>query len=68
MEAMMDLNCVNSKSGVLIFFISFILLGTVFTSNNVNADSLNKPDGIAVDKSGNVFVTDFDDDRSAMRS
>jgi hypothetical protein len=28
----------------------------------------NKPDGMAVDSSGNVFVADFDDDCSAVTS
>jgi hypothetical protein len=69
MGVMMDLNYMNSKTSILIFIlVDIVMLGSVFTSNNVNTGPFDMVEGIDVDSSGNVFDADFDDDRSAVTS
>jgi hypothetical protein len=57
----MDMNCMNSKSGVLIFvLVGIVIFASVFTSNNDKAFAVafNGPVGLDVDSKGNVFVTE----------
>jgi tripartite motif-containing protein 71 len=59
---MMDMNCMNSKSGILIFVLVGIVMLSAITSNNykdkVYADRFHGPVGVDVDSKGNVFVTE----------
>jgi hypothetical protein len=59
---MMDMNCMNSKSGILIFVLVGIVMLSAITSNNykdkVYADRFHGPVGVDVDSKGFVFVVD----------
>jgi tripartite motif-containing protein 71 len=58
MGVMMDLNYMNSKSGVLIFVLVGIVMLSAITSNNNTYAALKDPTGVAVDPSGNVFTSE----------
>jgi tripartite motif-containing protein 71 len=54
----MDMNCMNSKSGVLIsVLVGIVMLSAITSNTNTYADRFHGPIDVAVDPSGNVFVT-----------
>jgi tripartite motif-containing protein 71 len=54
---MMDLNSMNSNSGVLIFvLVGIVIVGSIVGPNSSVYAALKDPIGVAVDPSGNVFT------------